>query len=85
MNPVTIRKANFDRIVAQAEREFPFECCGFILGSDAVEGADAVEEVRPITNIQNLKHAEDPIAFVPQVIGNLTYQCHPIRQTQIIL
>ena len=63
MNPVTIRKANFDRVVAQAEREFPFECCGFILGSDAVEGADAVEEIRPITNIQNLKHAEDPIAF----------------------
>jgi proteasome lid subunit RPN8/RPN11 len=63
MNPVTIRKANFDRIVAQAEREFPFECCGFILGIDAIGGADDVEEVRPITNIQNLKHAEDPIAF----------------------
>ena len=75
MKPVTIRKANFDRIVAQAEREFPFECCGFIIGSDAqparpplvaqrgIEGAGAVEEVRPITNIQNLKHAKDPIAF----------------------
>ncbi len=63
MKPVTIRKANFDRIVAQAEREFPFESCGFIIGNDAIEDADAVEEVRPITNIQNLKHAEDPIAF----------------------
>ena len=75
MKPVTIRKANFDRIVAEAEREFPFECCGFIIGSEAkparppvvarpgIEGAGAIEEVRPITNIQNLKHAEDPIAF----------------------
>ncbi len=57
MNSVTIRKATFDQIAAQAEREFPFECCGFIIGDDAVE------EVRPITNIQNRKHAEDPLAF----------------------
>ena len=42
MKPVTIRKANFDRIVAQAEREFPFESCGFIIGNDAIEDADAV-------------------------------------------
>jgi proteasome lid subunit RPN8/RPN11 len=63
MNSVTIRKANFDQIVAQAEREFPFECCGFIIGDDVVAGADTVEEVRPITNIQNRKHAEDPVAF----------------------
>lgn len=57
MTSVTIRKANFDQIKAQAEREFPFECCGFIIGDDAIE------EVRPITNIQNRKHAEDPVAF----------------------
>ncbi|HVB81525.1 MAG TPA: M67 family metallopeptidase [Candidatus Binataceae bacterium] len=69
MNSVTIRKATFDRIVAQAEREFPFECCGFIIGDNAGSGDnagagdDAVEEVRPITNIQNRKHAEDPAVF----------------------
>jgi len=63
MNSVILRKANFDQIVAQAEREFPFECCGFIIGDDAVAGAGTVEEVRPITNIQNRKHAEDPVAF----------------------
>jgi len=63
MNSVTIRKATFDQIVAQAEREFPFECCGFIIAGDAVASDDAVEEVRPITNIQNRVHAEDPVAF----------------------
>ena len=56
-NSVIIRKASFDQIVAQAEREFPFECCGFIIADDAIE------EVRPITNIQNRKHSEDPVAF----------------------
>jgi [CysO sulfur-carrier protein]-S-L-cysteine hydrolase len=69
MKPVTIRKASFDQIVAQAEREFPFECCGFIIGGGAVHGDGTgngdgvVEDVRPITNIQNRMHAEDPIAF----------------------
>src|ERR1700676_2694609 len=57
MNSVIIRKATFDQIVAQAEREFPFECCGFIIADDAIE------EVRPITTVQDRKHAEDPAAF----------------------
>jgi proteasome lid subunit RPN8/RPN11 len=69
IKPVIIRKATFDQIVAQAEREFPFECCGFILNDGATDGDGgvnrerAVEEVRPITNIQNRMHAEDPVAF----------------------
>lgn len=52
-----IRRANLDRIIAQAEREFPYECCGFVIGDDALE------EVRPITNVQNARHLADPAAF----------------------
>jgi proteasome lid subunit RPN8/RPN11 len=63
--PPKIRRSNMDRIVAQAEREFPYECCGFIIGSNSGSnsGDDAIEEVRPITNIQNAQHARDPGAF----------------------
>ncbi len=57
MTIAIITRAGLDAIVAQAEREFPYECCGFIIGDGAVE------EVRPIANIQNLKHAENPAAF----------------------
>ena len=57
MSRLTIQRANFDAIVAQAEGDFPNECCGFIIGNDSSE------EVRPIANIQNRKHAEDPKAF----------------------
>jgi proteasome lid subunit RPN8/RPN11 len=57
MTNATITRASLDAIVAQAEREFPYECCGFIIGDDAVE------EVRPTGNIQNLKHGENPAAF----------------------
>jgi proteasome lid subunit RPN8/RPN11 len=53
---VSIRRDNFAAIKAQAEGEYPDECCGFVIG-DAL-----VEEVRPIANIQNEKHAADPTA-----------------------
>jgi len=46
-----------EAMVAQAEREYPHECCGFVIGD-----GDS-EEVRPITNIQEQKHREDPAAF----------------------
>lgn len=52
-----ITRSSFDQMAAQAEREFPDECCGFLIG-----GA-AGEEVRPARNIQNEKHAEDPTRF----------------------
>ncbi len=57
MKAASIRRASTDAIVAQAEREFPFECCGFIIGDNSVE------EVRPVANIQDRMHAEDPAAF----------------------
>jgi len=57
MRTLSIRRASLEAIVAQAEREFPFECCGFIIGDDALE------EVRPITNIQNRMHDADAAAF----------------------
>src|ERR1700684_3234847 len=57
MTTLKMRRSNMDRIVAQAEREIPWECCGFIIGNDSVE------EVRPIVNIQNAQHAKDPGAF----------------------
>ena len=57
MDPPVLMRRSFDQMTAQAEREFPFECCGFVIGDGGTE------EVRPIVNIQNRKHAEDPAAF----------------------
>ncbi len=59
MKTASIRRASMDAIVAQAEREFPFECCGFIIGD-----GNAVEQVRPIANIQNA-HARERSGRVP--------------------
>jgi proteasome lid subunit RPN8/RPN11 len=57
MDKATIKRASLDAIIAQAEREFPDECCGFIIGDGTAE------EVRPIANVQNQKHAENPAEF----------------------
>ena len=56
MQAVAINRLAFEAMTAQAEREFPFECCGFIIG-------DVSDEVRPIRNIQNEKYAADPAMF----------------------
>jgi len=57
MPALTIGRTAMEAIIAHSEREFPNECCGFVIG------AGAREQVRPITNIQNRKHAENPAAF----------------------
>ncbi len=59
MKAASIRRASMDAIVAQAEREVPFECCGLIIG----DTENSAEEVRPVANIQNRMHAEDAAAF----------------------
>ena len=56
MKAATIRRTTLDAIVVQAEREFPSECCGFIIGDDSSE------EVRPIANVQDRMHASDPVS-----------------------
>jgi adenylyltransferase/sulfurtransferase len=53
---VSIRRDTLAAIKAQAEREYPDECCGFVIGGEQLE------EVRPIRNIQNEQHAADPAA-----------------------
>ena len=57
MKDLLINSANFDLIVAQAEGDFPYETCGLVIGDDRIE------EVRPILNVQNRKHSEDPASF----------------------
>jgi adenylyltransferase/sulfurtransferase len=57
MRKLTLGRAAMEAIIAHSERDFPEECCGFVIGNGPHE------QVRPITNIQNRKHAENPAAF----------------------
>jgi proteasome lid subunit RPN8/RPN11 len=75
MQTVVISRQAFETITAQAECEFPFECCGFIIG-------DAAEEVRPIRNIQNEKHTADPQMFLRD--ARTAYLMDPKEQLAVL-
>ncbi|HEX4210810.1 MAG TPA: M67 family metallopeptidase [Candidatus Binataceae bacterium] len=61
INDPRLTRAVFDAIIAHAERDFPDETCGFIIGGHSA--SEETQEVRPITNVQNARHAEDPQRF----------------------
>ena len=39
-----------NEIAAHGERDYPYECCGLLLGSFASEGVKIVREIYPISN-----------------------------------
>jgi adenylyltransferase/sulfurtransferase len=57
------------RIGRQAQREYPHECCGVVIARDGER------RVLPFRNIQNAKHAEDPVRF-PRT-AEKAYYAHP--------
>ena len=48
-------------ILNEAERAYPEECCGFILGS--ADQPKSFSQLRPCRNLQNLYHQHDPENF----------------------
>jgi [CysO sulfur-carrier protein]-S-L-cysteine hydrolase len=54
---VHLSARTWDAICQHAQDTFPDECCGVILSRGGVE------EVRLITNLQNVMHAKDPEQF----------------------
>jgi proteasome lid subunit RPN8/RPN11 len=49
------------QIFEQAEREYPSECCGMILGPS--DKPDALTRIRPLRNVQDEYHKRDPENF----------------------
>ena len=52
-----LSREEFERIRAQAESEYPSECCGVVLERDGAPGERILLACR---NVQNKLHAEDP-------------------------
>ena len=52
-----VTREEFERIAAQAESEYPSECCGVVLVRD---GAPGERLLIPCRNVQNDYHAKDP-------------------------
>jgi adenylyltransferase/sulfurtransferase len=57
-----IARAKADDMYTQALREFPFECCGMIIGPEA-EDVGPEDMVRPCRNVQQELHQKYPERF----------------------
>lgn len=53
-----IEREIFERVVAQARRDLPFESCGYLLGN-----GDTVTEDYPMTNVD---HSSEHFSFDPK-------------------
>jgi proteasome lid subunit RPN8/RPN11 len=47
---IQFREANRMEIATHAERDYPYECCGLLLGSFGADGTKLVAETYPISN-----------------------------------
>lgn len=47
---IQLREANRLEIAAHGERDYPYECCGLLLGSFSADGTKLVAETYPISN-----------------------------------
>ncbi|HTL48277.1 MAG TPA: M67 family metallopeptidase [Verrucomicrobiae bacterium] len=58
---IRIPDAFLQNLKEHAERDYPHECCGLILGSKADPAA--LSRIEPCPNIQDRMHAQDPRGF----------------------
>jgi proteasome lid subunit RPN8/RPN11 len=47
---IQLTKEHREEINAHGERDYPYECCGLLLGSFAAGGVKAIAEIHPISN-----------------------------------
>lgn len=52
-------------IAAHAERDYPYECCGLLLGDFGVEGTKIVREIHPISNAREEEHKRTRFLITP--------------------
>jgi proteasome lid subunit RPN8/RPN11 len=57
-----VARATVEQMYAQALAEFPFECCGMIVGSEG-EDVEPEDVVRPCRNVQQELHQKYPERF----------------------
>ncbi|HEV7476088.1 MAG TPA: M67 family metallopeptidase [Pyrinomonadaceae bacterium] len=47
---IQLEKPHHDEIAAHGERDYPYECCGLLLGSFSAGGLKTIAQVYPISN-----------------------------------
>ena len=98
---ITLTEKQISEIEAHGEREYPFECCGLLIGEFAANGEKTVVEIFPIENAREEAAKHNRSLITPQdlmrgeryargkkldVVGNYhSHPDHPARPSQFDL
>ncbi len=74
-----LAKEQLDKIHRHAVEEYPFECCGIVIGKVGYCDQDALFQC---TNIQNKLHAKDPEIFARD--ARTAYNIDPVELMSIL-
>ena len=55
-----------NEIAAHGERDYPYECCGLLLGSFAANGLKTIAEIHPISNAREEQAKRNRFLITPQ-------------------
>jgi proteasome lid subunit RPN8/RPN11 len=63
---ITLQSVHLDEIAAHGERDYPYECCGLLLGTFAAGGPKVVAETYPISNAREEAAKRNRFLIQPQ-------------------
>jgi len=62
---IQISEENIEKIKAHAEREYPFECGGMLIGRFGADGSKAVVQTLPFENAREEKDRHNRVLILP--------------------
>ena len=63
---INLKHEHLATIGAHGERDYPYECCGLLIGSFADDGKKSVEEIYPISNAREEADKRNRFLITPQ-------------------
>lgn len=63
---ININTLHIDEIKKYGQEEYPYECCGILLGKFGVDKSKTVEELLPISNARDEKNRHNRFLITPE-------------------
>lgn len=65
---ITLKKQQIDEINIQSEKEYPYECCGILIGKFEGDKSKTVEHILPISNARATQDKHNRFLITPDEI-----------------
>ena len=63
---ITLKKKQMDEINNQAENEYPYECCGLLIGNFEADKSKSVQHIVPISNARAEEDKHNRFLITPE-------------------